>query len=133
MTSIKIRTTIAGTLALGVLGSTAVLAPTAFASGGGVRTSGSCSMSGTWKITAKHDNGALEVQAEVDTNRAGQHFTWRLTDDGVRVASGTAVTTAPSGSFEVNRHIANRAGTDKITFRAVNTASGNTCTGSVSI
>jgi hypothetical protein len=132
MTSINFRTAIAGTLALGVLGSTAALAPSAFASGGGgVRASGACSMTGTWKLKAKNDDGALEVEAEVDTNRVGQHFTWRITDDSVRVAHGTAVTVAPSGSFAVNRHIANRAGTDKIAFRAVN--GSNVCAGSVSI
>jgi hypothetical protein len=134
MTTTKIRIAVAGTLALAVLGSTAVLAPSALASGGGgVRTSVSCSSAGTWKLKAKHDDGALEVEAEVDTNRAGQHFAWRLTDNGARVAHGTAVTVAPSGSFSINRHVGNRAGVDTIGFRAVNTATGNSCTGSVSL
>jgi hypothetical protein len=133
MTTTKIRIAIAGTLALGVLGSTAATAASASASGGGgVQKSGSCSASGTWKLKAKNDNGALEVQAEVDVNRVGQHWSWRLIDNGTRVAFGTAVTVAPSGSFSVNRHIANRPGTDSITFRA-NNGAGNSCVGSLSI
>jgi hypothetical protein len=136
MTStMKLRTVVAGTLALGVLGSSAALAPSAFAShgGSGVRANGACSSQGTWQLKAKHDNSVIEVEGEVDTNHAGQHFAWRLVDNGTRVAKGTAVTVAPSGSFTVHRNIANRAGTDTITFRAVNTANGNTCTGSVSL
>jgi hypothetical protein len=133
MSTTKIRIAVAGTLALGVLGSTAATAASASASGGGgVQKSGACSSSGTWKLKAKNDNGALEVGAEVDVNRVGQHWSWRIIDNGTRVASGTAVTVAPSGSFSVNRHIANRAGTDAITFRATNGA-GNSCAGSVSI
>ena len=134
MTTTKLRIAIAGTLALGVLGSTAATAASASASGGGgIQKSGACSQSGTWKLKAKHDDGAIQAEAEVDTNRAGQHFAWRLTDNGTLVAKGTAVTVAPSGSFTVRRTIANKVGTDTIGFRAVNTASGNTCTGSVSL
>jgi hypothetical protein len=134
MSTTKIRIAIAGTLALGVLGSTAATAASAFASGGDdVRKSGACSATGTWKLKAKNDDGALEVEAEVDVNRVGQHWTWRIVDNGTRVANGRAVTVAPSGSFSVNRHIANQAGTDTITFRATNGAGTNTCTGSLSI
>jgi hypothetical protein len=131
MTTTKLRIAIAGTLALGVLGSTAATAASASASGGGgVQKSGACSASGTWKL--KNDNGALQVEAEVDVNRVGQHWSWRLIDNGTRVAFGTAVTVAPSGSFTVHKRIANKAGTDSITFRASNGA-GNSCVGSLSI
>jgi hypothetical protein len=134
MTTTKLRIAIAGTLALGVLGSTAATAASASASGGGgVRKSGACSTAGTWKLKAKNDDGVLEVEAEVDVNKVGQHWTWRLTDKGTRVANGKAVTVAPSGSFTVNRNIPNLAGTDVIAFHAVNGAGTNTCDGTLSI
>ena len=122
---------LAGALALGV----PLLASPALASGGGgdVRRSGTCSVHATWTLKAKHDNGRIEVQAEVDSNRVGQVWAWRLSDDGTRFASGTARTVAPSGSFEVRRFTADRAGTDRITLRATNAATGEVCTGALSL
>ncbi|GMA87958.1 hypothetical protein GCM10025868_32080 [Angustibacter aerolatus] len=75
------------------------------------------------------DDGALEVEAEVDTNRAGQ--TWRTTvrDGGSVVFRGDRVTKAPSGSFEVERRTADRAGTDVVTLRA--TRGDRVCAGTV--
>ncbi len=130
----RIRTAVVGTLALGVLGTGLTLAPGAFASHGGTaaRSSGSCSGVGTWAVKAKPDAGRLQVEAEVDVNRAARTFHWTITDNGVKVGSGSATTKAPSGSFSVNRRIANRAGADKIVFRA-KSAAGNTCSGTVSI
>jgi hypothetical protein len=101
--------------------------------GGGVSSSGSCSSAGTWKLKAKHDNARIDVEAEVDTKKVGQAWSWQLTDNAVKVASGTARTVAPSGSFTVNRLIANRAGTDRISLRATNAATGQVCSGTVSL
>ena len=110
-------------------------APTAaHASGKGgdeIRTSGSCTNGGTWKLKAKTDDGGLEVEFEVDTNRPGQAFTVRVTDNGAQAFRGSRTTRPPSGSFEVERHIADRAGTDTIVATA--TRSGNRCTGRLSI
>jgi hypothetical protein len=121
---------LAGALALGV----PLVASPAFASGGAdVRSSGVCSAHSTWKLKAKPDNGRIEVEAEVDANRVGQKWAWRLSDDGTRFASGTAVTTAPSGSFTVHRVTANRVGVDRIGLRATNAATGEVCAGTVSL
>ena len=98
--------------------------------GGGVRASGPCS-TGTWNLKAKVDDGRLAVEAEVDTNRVGQHWAWRLSDNGTQFASGTSTTTAPSGSFEVRRTTANRAGAD--TVRLVATRGSTTCRGVVTL
>jgi hypothetical protein len=128
------RTTIATTLALGLLGSGLALAPAASAQsggGGGVRANGSCAAHGSWKLKGKPDDGRLEVEAEVDVNKAGQHWTWTIKRNGNVVRSGSATTKSPSGSFSVNRSLANSAGTDRITFRAVNAAKSNSCHGSV--
>jgi len=129
-----IRKTIATSLALGVLGSGLVLAPDALAQGGGggVRAAGSCSARGIWTLKVKPDHGRLEVEAEVDVNRVGTHFRWVLTQNGRTVRTGTATTQAPSGSFSINRSLVNHVGTDRIGFRATNSAGTNTCHGALS-
>jgi hypothetical protein len=128
-----IRITVAATVALSVLGSGLVLAPSALAQSGGgnVRASGNCSTHGTWKLKAKPDDSRLEVEAEVDVNRVGQHWTWTISRNGNVVRHGSANTSAPSGSFSVNRSLANGAGTDRISFRATNRAKSNACHGSL--
>jgi hypothetical protein len=121
--------TIAGALAAPIL----LAAGPAFAShgGGGVAKSGSCSQHGVFTLKAKHDDAAIEVEYQVDTNRAGQTFTVRLTDNGTVVLARTVTTAAPSGSFTVSKRIADRAGTDTIRARAV--SGGNVCAGSVTL
>jgi len=91
-----------------------------------------CTGNASAKIKAKHDDGRIEVEFEVDQNRNGVRLNVSIRRNGARVVSTTATTRAPSGSFSVERKIANRAGTDRITARA-RTSSGQVCTGSVSI
>jgi hypothetical protein len=117
----------------------AVIAPLTFAgpasaSGGSVtvRSTGSCTGGGVFELKAKHDDGRIEVEYEVDTNRAGQVWHVRLTDNGVTVFTGTATTVAPSGSFTVRRLIANRAGTDRIRARAT-LGTTRSCGGTVAL
>ena len=127
--------TLAATVALAtlVVGSVA-LAPAASAKGSdGVRASGSCSAGATWKIKAKHDDGRIEVELEVDSNKVGQTWAVTIKDDGVVVFSGNRVTKAPSGSFSIEKRVANRAGTDSFVGVATNTKSGQTCTARVSL
>jgi len=119
------RRTLAAIALTGALVATA--APAALAKGHEVRTSGACSQGATWKLKAKTDNGRLEVEFEVDSNRVGQSWSVQLKDNGVLVYSGTSTTIAPSGSFEVQRRIADRAGKDTITAYAEHAASGQTC------
>ena len=92
---------------------------------------GSCTGATHWKLKVKPDDGRLEVEAEVDSNRVGQTWGWRLVHNGSTSASGTATTTAPSGSFEVRRRMVNLAGTDTITLRASNARTGERCVGTV--
>lgn len=92
---------------------------------------GSCSGATHWKLKVKPDDGRLEVEAEVDSNRVGQTWHWRLVHNGSTSASGTRKTTAPSGSFEVHRRMVNRPGTDIVTLRASNPRSGERCVGTV--
>src|SRR5262252_162810 len=59
-----------------VAGLTAPLLATAtpaFASGGGgVSASGACTNGGHFELKAKHDDGRIEMEYQVDSNRAGQ-------------------------------------------------------------
>ena len=57
---------------------------------------------------------------------------WKFKDNGSVFATGTSTTTGPSGSFEVERKPANRAGTDNFVFRAVHPKSGEVCRATVS-
>jgi hypothetical protein len=111
-----------------------LLAPAADASGGGgdVRASGTC-VGATWKLKAKPDNGRLDIEFEVDSNRVGQTWSVRLTDNTVQIFSGTRKTLAPSGSFSVDILRPNRAGVDTIQARAVNSVTGAVCRGHVAL
>ncbi len=122
--------TAAASLALSGLGVVALAGP-ASAKGVEVRTSGTCLSVGTWKLKAKTQDRSIELEYELDTNRVGQRWRVNLSDNGVVVGSGTFVTTAPSGSFEVRRVVVNRAGTDRFTATATNTATGATCRGAL--
>ena len=88
---------------------------------------GSCSGSTDWKIKAKPDDGRIEVEAEIDSNRNGQTWRWVLRHEGNVAARGQSTTRGPSGSFEVERRTRNAAGTDSFRFRAVNPRSGEIC------
>jgi hypothetical protein len=111
----------------------AAAGPASASHGGGQRVtdSGSCSQRGNFVLKAKHDDTNIEVEYEVDTNRVGQSFTVRLTDNGDVIAHRTVKTHAPSGSFSINKLAADRTGTDKIRARAVH--GDNVCRGVVSL
>ena len=74
----------------------------------------------------------MEVEAEIDSNRTGQTWSWTLRHDGRVADRGTSVTGGPSGSFDVERRTADSTGTDAFKFRAVNRASGEVCVARVS-
>jgi hypothetical protein len=123
----------AALLSAGLLAS----APAAFASnrsggGGGVTTEGSCSANSTWKLKVSPENGRLQVEFEVDQNVIGDTWKVRLSDNGTTFFRGTAVTSGPSGSFEVRRITNNQAGTDTVTGMAKNVSTGETCMGTAS-
>lgn len=116
-----VRLTVAASVAIG---SVALATAPAYAKGGGddgrVEARGVCS-GGVWKLKAKHDDGRIEYEFEVDTNKAGQTWAVKVSDNGSTVWSGSRTTAGPSGSFSLERTTANRSGSDKIvaTPRAV--------------
>ncbi len=123
-------------LALSALSAPLALSAPASASHGGagdVRTHGRCSGSAVWKLKAKHDDGRIELEAEVDSNRSGQVWRWRIKHDGSLSARGTGTTSGVSGSFTVHRRVTNLAGTDHLAFRAVRGATGEVCRGTIAL
>jgi len=133
MTSIR---TAAAALTISALGLTALVAGPASAGGDDdddrVERNGSCSAGTDWKIKAKSDDGRIEVEAEIDSNKVGQTWSWKFKDNGSVFAKGRSTTSGPSGSFEVERKPADRAGTDNFVFRAVHPATGEVCRATVS-
>ena len=122
--------TLLATAALLTLSTTLVAAPV-HAARDGVQRSGPCSGSTVWKIKASPDNGRIEVDAEIDSNRNGQTWNWTLRHNGAVAATGSSVTRAPSGSFEVVRRTNNAAGPDSFRFRA--THAGEVCVARVTL
>ena len=100
---------------------------------GRVLRTGDCSARTDWKLKAKPDDGALEVEFEVDSNRNGQRWTWSIRHDGTVVHSGRRTTQAPSGSFSVERTVRDAPGTHRISATARNLATGETCRASLQI
>ena len=103
----------------------------AFANDDDVIRRGSCRGSTDWKLKASPEDGRIEVEGEIDSNRNGQVWRWRIKHDGNLSARGRATTHAPSGSFEVRRLLVDTRGVDTIVFRAINTRSGEICRGSL--
>jgi hypothetical protein len=119
---------------MAVLAGAAVTMPAAIAAKGtAVINTGSCSGASDWKLKVKPDNGALELEFEVDQNKIGKTWNVVLKHNGNQFWSGQKVTKAPSGSFTVHKFTNNAAGTDSFSARATNPATGEVCLGTVSI
>jgi hypothetical protein len=133
MISIRKPAAIGTAVASLVLVSGVIVSAPASAKSTAVIKTGTCSAGHTYKLKAKPDNGALEVEWEVDQNRNGQVWTWAITHDRVVKASGRATTKAPSGSFSVTRRVVNAAGVHTISGVARNSVTGEICRGSLRI
>ncbi len=119
-------------VAAAVIAMSLAVSTPAVAKGGVVKT-GNCSGSSDWKLKLSPDNGRIEVEYEVDSNRVGQTWRVRIFHDGVRIFAGKRVTKAPSGSFTVRLLTRNHSGVDHFRARARNIASGESCVGRSSI
>jgi hypothetical protein len=119
------------TFALALFAVALVAVPTAFAKQRDhrvVRIQGTCTQHSTSKLKLSREDRGIEVEFEVDQNRNGVPWRVMLSRNGKVVASFTATTRAPSGSFEIRRLVADRPGTDRISARA--TRSGEVCSAS---
>jgi hypothetical protein len=124
------KTTIA-TLALTTTAILFATAAPALAKDGDVRTSGACQGVAHWKLKASPEDGGIEVEGEIDSNRAGQTWNWSLNHNGTVAAHGTRKTAGRSGSFEVRRVTRNRAGTDSFVFTARRPGTQQICRGTI--
>jgi hypothetical protein len=125
-----------GSTALAVLmigGLTATAPATAKDGDGRVIVRGDCSSRSEWKLKAKPDDGRMEVELEVDSNRNGQSWTWTLRSEGTVFASGRRTTQAPSGSFSVQRRTSDTGGSQRISATARNARTGEVCRASLTI
>ena len=102
------------------------LAPVASSKDGDVRVAGNCSRASSAKLKLSPEDGRIEVEFEVDQNRAGVRWRVVLKHAARAFARTTAVTKAPSGSFELRRLAPNRPGTDVVSARATS-PSGEVC------
>lgn len=117
-----------------LLGSVVAAAAPAQAGGGGgafTGTTGACSMGSIWTMKAKPVVGGLETEFSVDTARARQPWSVRITDNKALVFSGNRVTNKISRSLSVDRIVADRAGIDHFVARATNAKTGEVCRGAL--
>jgi hypothetical protein len=121
-------------LAVFMIGGLSATSPASAKDGDGrVIVRGDCSARADWKLKAKPDDGRMEVEFEVDSNRNGQTWTWTLRSDGAVFASGRRTTQAPSGSFSVERRTADTDQSQRISATARNVRTGESCRASLTI
>jgi hypothetical protein len=96
------------------------------------RVTGHCTNNATARLKVKPDDGRLETEFEVDQNRNGVKWNVTIRRNGALALHRSAFTRAPSGSFSVERRLANGRGVDRISARATS-ATGQVCTASLSI
>ncbi|GAA1949880.1 hypothetical protein GCM10009798_06400 [Nocardioides panacihumi] len=118
-----------GAIALGLAAPLTAAGPASAKGNDAVMTSVACAHGGHLKLKAKHDDGRIQIELEVDSNRAGQRWAVRITDNGAVVVSRHARTAGRSGSFTIEKKIANLPGPDRI--RAHATFKNRTCTATV--
>jgi hypothetical protein len=114
-----------GTIAATAMGA-AILASGAGAKDGDVLVAGTCTGPSDAKLKLSDEDGAIEVEFEVDQNRNGVRWTVTLFRNGTSVARRVRVTRGPSGSFEARFVTRNGPGTDRFVARA--TRAGESCT-----
>lgn len=86
-----------------------------------------CTMGSTMKLDLSPEDGRVEVEIEVDENRNGSRWSVVANRNGARVLSRSAVTRAPSGSFEVRRVVAPGSPRTRVTAVARRAATGEVC------
>jgi hypothetical protein len=109
-------------LAVAAIAGCAVAAPgpaPAVANEDDVEVTRRCTGPSRIELELSPEDGRLEVEVEVDQNRNGVRWHWTISRGSRSLATGTRLTRAPSGSFEVHRVVADRRGKDRITARAV--------------
>jgi hypothetical protein len=111
----------------------APIVPSAVAKGGGVKASGACTASTTWSLKVNaEDGGTLATEFQIDDAAPGSTWSIRITDDGSRIFSGKRTANAVGGA-KVTVSSPDLAGNDAVKATAKNKASGEVCSGSVTL
>jgi hypothetical protein len=119
--------TVAATLA--IAGAALIGTPAASAKGGDpVKVRGTCTKSSSAKLKLSREDRGIQIEFEVDQNRNAVPWKVKLLRNGSLIASATATTRAPSGSFSFHR-VSPGAGT----LVASATRAGERCTATASI
>ena len=98
-----------------------------------IRNGGTCTESSSSKIKVKPDDGRIEVEFEVDQNKAGDKWKVKIRDNGEVVVKKTMTTRGQSGSFSLERKIADQTGSDTIVASAKNKSTEERCTASATL
>ena len=120
-------------LAVGLVTSMLAVGTAASAKAGDVVKTGACSAASDWKLKLSPESGQIQLEFEVDQNKAGQTWSVRIAQNGTRIFAGKKVTKAPSGSFTVRLFATDHTGTDAFRASATNVATGESCVGRASI
>ena len=80
----------------------------------------------------REDADTLRVRFRIEDVAPGQSWQLFISDNGTRIYSATR-TSNSEGEIRVRKNTRDRAGRDHIAANAVNSSSGTTCEGSVSI
>ncbi|HJR95860.1 MAG TPA: hypothetical protein VJ807_10535 [Gaiellaceae bacterium] len=113
-------------ISVAALAAALVAVPATSAKDGDVLVRGTCTGATTSKLKLSEEDGRIEVEFEVDQNRNGVRWTVTLRRPATLLVRTTRVTRGPSGSFELERVVADRPGRDRIIARATR-ASGEVC------
>jgi hypothetical protein len=128
-----LRRIVLATGALGIVATVSLAAaPAASAADIEREKFGDCSGSGRWELQLEREFGRIEIDLDVETSSSGDTWVVRLKHDGTRFEKVSRVTDG-EGEFEVDRVRNNRPGEDRISFKAVNKGTGETCAGSLRI
>jgi hypothetical protein len=130
----KKRTAYPAALGAAVLLGSLVAATPAQAGGGDfTEETGACSMVSTWDMKAKPVARGIEMEFSVDSNRLGQAWAVRLTDNGKLLFKANRTTKGVSRSLSFDKILADRAGADRLVARAMNAKTGEVCRGHVAL
>jgi hypothetical protein len=88
---------------------------------------------GRWRLRVqREDADTLRIRFRIEDVAPGQSWQLFISDNGTRIYSATR-SSGSQGEIRVNKQTRDRNGRDHIAANAVNSATGSTCEGSVSI
>ncbi len=112
-------------------------APAADAAGVERQKYGTCSQGSTWKLELEREHGLIDVDFDADTPRAG--VTWKVKIKHKRVKNNkkwvyrSTTRSDRDGEVDVDRHLKNRKGKDRVVVRVKSRATGEVCRAALTI